>query len=388
MRRIYLDNCLTTRPDAKVLEAMMPYLTHKFYFPGNFFSTSSEAKQDLWAFKTVIAESLGASPDEIHLTCSGTSANNIAIKGYILANAQRGNHIICSEIDYPDILTNAAFFEESGFEVTYLSADQQGLVDLEQLRAAIRPDTILVMTTLANHILGTIQPVPQMRAILKEKKSKAALFVDAAHAYGRMLIDVKTLGADILTISAHKIHGPQGAGALYVKKGIMLAQSKHGIYRMDEYDTGCISMANLAGMAKAVELTFSNIEVDIAQMRNLQTYLLKGLESNLGKLTINGALGEQRICHNLNISIEEVEGEALTMLLDIAGITVATGSGCASQNLKPNYVMMAVGKTFTQSHGSIKFTLSRMTTKDEIDFTIKTFTDAVKKLRKLSPFGQ
>jgi len=387
MKRIYLDNCLTTRPDSSVIEAMMPYLTHKYYYPGNFFSTGSEAKKDLLEFKTIIAESLGASADEIHLTCSGTSANNIAIKGYILANAQRGNHIICSQVDYPDILTNAAFFEESGFDVTYLPADIEGFVDLDLLRSSLRADTILVMTTLANHVLGTIQPVQKMRDIMTQARSKAALFVDAAHAYGRMLLDVKTLGADMLTLSAHKIHGPQGAGALYVKKGIMLAQSKHGINRMDEYDTGCISMANLAGMARAVELTFADIERDIANMRNMQTYLLKGLEDNLGKLTVNGALGEGRICHNLNVSIEEVEGEALTMLLDLAGITVATGSGCASQNLQPNYVMMAVGKSFTQSHGSIKFTMSRLTTKDEIDYTIERFSDSVKKLRKFSPFG-
>jgi len=386
MRRVYLDNCLTTQPDKKVVEAMMPYLGNKFHFPGHFISTGSEAKRDITGFRSVIAESLMASPDEIHLTASGTSANNIAIKGYILANAQRGNHIICSQIDYPDILTNAAFFEESGFEVTYLSADIDGFINLDELRESVRKDTILVMTTLANHVLGTIQPIAKIREILKEKGSSAAVFVDAAHAYGRMHIDVNKLGADMLTISAHKIHGPQGAGALYVRRGILLAQSKHGISRIDEYDTGCISIANLAGMAKAVQITFSNIDQDIANMRNLQTYLLNGLQENLGNISVNGVLGENRICHNLNVSIEEVEGEALTILLDIAGITVSTGSACATLNLKPNYIMMAIGKTFTQSHGSIKMTLSRMTTKDDIDYTITCFTDAVNKLRKISPF--
>jgi cysteine desulfurase len=385
MPKVYLDNCLTTKPDPKVIEAMMPYLTEKFYFPGNFVSTGSNAKKDIANFKKIIAESLNANPDEIHHTSSGTTANNIAIKGYILANAEKGNHIICSEIDYPDILTNAAFFEENGFEVTYISADHDGFINLEELKNAITKDTILVMTTLANHVLGTIQPVKKIKEIIQEQNNQTALFIDAAHAYGRLKIDVKDLNCDLLTFSGHKIHAPQGTGALYVKKGIHLNQYKHGINRMDDLDTGCISMAGLAGLAKAVEIQFSNLENTIEYIRNLQNYLLQGLEKKLGKLFINGPIGNDRICHNLNISMTDIEGEGLMLMLDIAGITVATGSACASQGLKPNYILMATGRTFVQSHGSIKFTLSRMNTFEELDYVIEKFTESVEKLRKLSP---
>jgi cysteine desulfurase len=383
MQRIYLDNCLTTQPDPQVVEAMMPYLTDRFYFPSNFVSTGSNAKKDINDFKQVIANSLNADISEIHLTSSGTSANNVGVKGYILANAERGNHIVCSEIDYPDILTNAAFFEDSGFEVTYLGADRDGFINLDELKSAIRKDTILVMTTLANHVMGTIQPVKEIKNIIGD----IALFVDAAHAYGRLPIDVKDLNCELLTFSAHKIHGPQGAGALYVKKGIDLAQTKHGIMRMDDLDTGCISMAALAGMAKAIELQFKDLEANIARMNTLQKRLLDGIEKNLGKVFINGPLGEKRICHNLNISIEYIEGEGLMLMLDMAGITVATGSACASQGLKPNYILMATGRNFVQSHGSIKFTLSRMTTAEEIDYVVEKFTEVVGKLKKLSPLN-
>jgi cysteine desulfurase len=386
MKRIYLDNCLTTKPDPEVINAMMPYLTDRYFFPGNFVSTGSNAKKALLEFKTIIADSIGAYPDEIHLTAGGTSANNIGIKGYIMANHGRGNHIICSQIDYPDILTNAAFFEESGFEVTYLTADIDGFINLDELKSSINKNTILVMTTMANHVLGTIQPIKKIREIMSEKNPNTAIFCDACEAFGRMQINVNDLGIDMLSLSAHKIHGPQGAGALYVRKGTALAQTKHGINRIDEFDTGGLSMANLAGMSKAIEIQFRDLDTHISHIKGLQTHLLKGIEERIGKVSVNGTLGIDRICNNLNISIEEVEGEALTMLMDIAGITVATGSACASQGLKPNYVMMAVGKSFTQSHGSMKFTLSRLNTKEEIDFVIEKFCEAVTKLRKMSPF--
>ena len=381
MKRVYLDNCLTTKPDPLVIETMLPYLTEEYYLPSNFVSTGSECKKHIKKFKQIIADSLNADETEIHLTSGGTSANNIGIKGYIMANADRGNHIICSQIDYPDILTNAAFFEDSGFEVTYLGADNEGFIDLDELQKAITKDTILVMTTLANHVLGTIQPIKKIKDIIG---SDIALFIDAGHAYGRIPIDVKDFGIDLLTFSAHKINGPQGAGALYVKKGIKLAQIKHGVVRMDDLDTGCISMATLAGMAKAIEIQFSNLQGNIDYIKNLRDSLLQGIENHLGKVLINGAWGENRICHNLNISIENVEGEGMMMMLDMFGITVATGSACSSQGLQPNYIMMAIGKNFVQSHGSMKFTLSRLTTQAEIDYTIEKFVEVVNKLRKIS----
>lgn len=385
MQRIYLDNCLTSKPDPQVVEAMMPYLTDHFYFPGNFISTGSLAKKAISDFKKTIAQSMNAEEQEIHLTSGGTAANNIGIKGYIMANADKGGHIICSEIDYPDILTNAAFFEESGFDVTYLGADRDGLINLDELQNAITNETILIMTTLANHVMGTIQPIKKISEIIKNKNTQTALFVDAGQAYGRMLIDVKELGIDIMSVSAHKIHGPQGAGALYVKKGINLSQTKHGIVRMDDLDTGGISMAALAGFAKAVEIQFKDIDNNIKYIRSLQNRLLEGIQKNIDHIYINGPIGENRICHNLNVSMDYIEGEAIMMMLDLAGITVATGSACASQGLKANYILMATGRNFVQSHGSMKFTLSKFNTENEIDYVIEKLTEIVKTLRERSP---
>ena len=382
MERIDLDNCLTTKPDPLVIEAMMPYFTADYYLPGNYTSTGTKSKKALNDFKKIIADSLNADIDEIHFTSGGTAANNIGIKGFVMANAERGQHIICSQIDYPDILTNAAFFEENGFDVTYLGADKEGFIDLEELKSSIRNDTILVMTTLANHVTGTIQPIKKIRNIIG---SDIGLFVDAGHAYGRMMIDVKDLNIDILTFSAHKIHGPQGVGAIYVRKGIKLAQITHGISRIDTLNTGGISLAAIAGMAKAIELQFKDLQTNIDLMTTLRNRLLKGIEEQIGKVLVNGPLGDNRISHNLNISIEDVEGEGIMLMLDIFKISVATGSACSTQGLQPNYVMMAIGRNFVQSHGSIKFTLSRMTTEKEIDYVIEKFCEVINKLRKISP---
>ncbi len=385
MERVYLDNCLTTKPDQQVLQAMMPYFTEKYFFPGNFVSTGSSIQQDLDDFKHIIANSMGAKAQEIHFTSGGTSANNIGIKGYLMANASKGAHIICSVVDYPDILTNAAFFENSGFEVTYLNADWNGFIDLNELREAIRPDTILMMTTFANHIMGTIQPIKEIRKILNDSSNHIPLFVDAGHAYGRMPIQVDDYGIDMMSVSGHKIHGPQGVGALYVRSGLQINNSKHGINRVDNLETGCVSIANIAGFAKAVQLQFSDLNNHIKKMTSLRERLYSGIKKNISHILLNGPEGDQRISHNLNVSFDYIEGEAIMMMLDVYNITVATGSACASQGLKPNYVLMATGRNFVQSHGSIKFTLSRFTTEEEVDYVIEKLTEIVEELRSRSP---
>jgi len=367
---------------------MIPFLSENYYFPGNFVGPGTQAQKYINTFKRTIANSLNADPSEIHLTSGGTIANNIGIKGFILANAHKGNHLICSEIDYPDILTNVAFFEENGFTVTYLKANFDGMIDLAELKNAINKETILVMTTLANHVLGTIQPIMKIKEIIKEKNIETALFVDAGHAYGRMKIDVKAFDCEMLSFSGHKIHGPQGTGSLYIKKGVKINQYLHGISRIDDLNTGGISMAALAGLSKAVEIQFADLEKNIDTMKSMRLRLLDGIRKNIDNVSINGPIDDNRICHNLNISVPFIEGEGLMLMLDIANISVATGSACASQGLKPNYILMATGRTFLQSHGSIKLTLSRMTTEDEIEYVIEKFTEAVKKLKKLSPLSQ
>ncbi|KQC08586.1 MAG: cysteine desulfurase [Candidatus Cloacimonas sp. SDB] len=385
MEKNYFDNCLTSQPAPEVVETMLPYLREKFYFPKNFVLSGSEISKELNNFKQTIADSMGAEVDEIHITTGGTSANNLGIKGFLSANADKGTHVILSVIDYPDLLTNVAFFENSGFEITYLQTDSEGFIDLEELKSAIRPDTIMFLTTLANHVVGTIQPLAQIRKILDDSGHKIALFADACEAYGRMLLNVNELGIDLMSVSAHKIHGPQGVGALYLRKGIKISQVKHGIDRVDNYETGGVSVASIAGFAKAVELAFSDLERDVNRIRSLRNYLLEEIENSIPDTLLNGPRGEKRVAHNLNISFSFIEGEALMLMLDMAGITVATGSACASQGLKANYVLMALGRNHEESHGSLKFTLSRYNTKEEIDFTVTKLKEVVAELRSRSP---
>ncbi|MFW5627958.1 MAG: cysteine desulfurase family protein [Candidatus Cloacimonadaceae bacterium] len=380
---IYLDNCVTSPLDQEVLDAMLPYFNQQFWYPASFVSTGEKASEYIASFAKVVADSLGANPDEIHFTSGGTMANNIAIKG--IANAQKGGHAIVSIVDYPDLLTNAAWLEKQGVEVTYLSADSEAKIDLQELKDAIRPDTFLFMTTAVNHVVGTIQPLKEIREILNTASQKIYFMVDAGQAYGKMHLNVDDFGIDLMSISAHKIHGPQGVGALYVRKGIRLAQLIHGVKRVDNLQTGGISMALMAGFAKAVEITFADLDATIAKLRELSDYLLEKLEAKIDHIELNGAPGEGRAPHNINVSIDFIEGESVTVMLDMKGITVATGSACASQGLKPSYVLLAMGKNHVQSHGSMKFTLNKYTTKEELDYTVDTLAEITEKLRKLSP---
>ncbi len=383
--QIYMDNCITSRPAPEVLEAMRPYWEEKFWYPGSFVSTGEAINTELNSFKAVIANSLGAAPDEIHFTSGGTLANNIAIKGLAQANAKNGKHIICSVVDYPDILTNAAYLENLGFELSYLSADSEGFINLSELKASLRKDTIMVMTTIVNHVIGTIQPIAEIRQILDSADHNIYLHADAGQAYGKMPLNVDELGVDTMSVSAHKIHGPQGIGALYVRKGTKLGQSIHGVKRVDNLQTGGLNIALIAGFAKAVELSFANIKQTEAALRELSDYLIEKMEATIPQIELNGPRGAKRAPHNVNISIDYIEGEAITMMLDMYGITVATGSACASQGLQANYVLMAIGKNHVQSHGSMKFTLSRYNTKAEIDELVSRLAEISAELRKRSP---
>ncbi|MFB3845395.1 MAG: cysteine desulfurase family protein [Candidatus Cloacimonadaceae bacterium] len=385
---IYLDNCMTTKPAPEVLSAMKPYFTEKFWFPGTFISTGEEINSAVNEFRNIIAQSLQVKPQEIHFTSGGTLANNIAIKGLVTANSDKGSHIICSTVDYPDLLTNAAFFEQNGFEVTYLPADAEGVVSAQALKAAIRPDTILFMTTIVNHVIGTIQPMAEYKKVLSEADHKIFFHADAGQAYGKMELNPEELGVDTLSVSAHKIHGPQGVGALYVKSGTKLGQLIHGVTRVDNLQPGGINIALLAGFAKAVKLTFADLPAQIERLYELSDYLLSSIEAKIPYVELNGPRGRKRVAHNINVTVDYIEGEALTMMLDLQGITVATGSACASQGLTPNYVMMAIGKNHMQSHGSLKFTVSRYTTKQDLDYTVEKLAEAAAELRKRSPLYQ
>lgn len=387
-KRIYLDNCVTTKPDPEIFEVMREYWENQYWFPANFFTAGEEINAKLEDFKAVLGKTINAKADEIHFTRGGTSANNIAIKGLAMANSQKGTHLICSVVDYPDILTNYAFFEKSGFEVTYLQPDEHGLVSAEKLKAAIRPDTILFSTTWVNHVVGTIQPIAEYSKVLSETDHKIFMHVDAGQAYGKLPMDMNQTKIDTMSVSAHKIHGPQGVGFLYKRTKTPLAQIVHGVNRVDNLETGGINIGSLAGFAKVAEITFADLGANTKKLRDLSDYLLNRLMTEIPDVELNGAPGEGRACHNINVSIDYIEGEAMGMMLDLQGITAATGSACASQGLKPSYVLMAMGKNHMQSHGSMKFTLSKYTTKAELDKTVDKLKEIVIELRRRSPLYQ
>ncbi len=378
-----MDNCVTSALAPEVFTAMQPYFSEKYWFPGSFISTGESSNDAIQGFKEIIAGSMGASADEIHFTSGGTLANNIAIKG--IASAAKRGHVICSVVDYPDLLTNAAWLEKQGFELSYLPADSEAKIDLEQLKAEIRPDTFLFMTTAVNHVVGTIQPLAEIHKILSEAGHKIYLHVDAGQAYGKMPLNVDDYGIDSMAISAHKIHGPQGVGALYLRKGTKIGQLIHGVKRIDNLQTGGLPIAGIAGFAKAAELVFQDLPGSIAQLRVLSDYLWGRLQEKIDHIELNGPPGEGRAPHNINVSIDYIEGEAITMMLDMHGITVATGSACASQGLKASYVLMAIGKNHVQSHGSMKFTISRYNTKEQLDFAVDKLAEITRELRQRSP---
>ncbi|MDP8204676.1 MAG: cysteine desulfurase family protein [Candidatus Tenebribacter mawsonii] len=385
MDRIYFNNCLTSKPAPEVVKITTEYMKNRYYFPENFNAMGTATSKNLVKAKKIIADSMGADSKEIHFTSGGTAANNLAIKGYLTANSHKGTHIICSVIDYPDILTNAAFFESSGFDVTYLQADNEGFIDLKQLKESIREDTILFMTTLGNHTVGTIQPLKEIREILDSAVQKITMHIDACEAYARIPLNVNELGIDLMSISAHKIHGPQGIGALYQRNGIKLGLVQHGVNRMDNLQTGGLNIASIAGFAKAVELAFDDLDANITKIRELSDYLLSKIESTIPNTLLNGPRGVKRAPHNINISFDYIEGEAIMMMMDMFGVSISTGSACASQGLKPNYVLMALGRNHEQSHSSMKFTFSRYNTIKEIDYTVEKLAEVVKELRSRSP---
>lgn len=386
--RIYLDNCVSTALAPEVWQAMQPYFSEQFWFPGSFVSTGESANASVQKFQSEIARTIGAKPEELHFTSGGTLANNLAIKGLAQAYAGAGRHIIVSVVDYPDLLTNAAYLEKQGFELSYLSADSEGFINLQELKSAIRKDTILFMTTAVNHVIGTIQPLEEISQILQAADHKIYFHVDAGQAYGKLELDMSKLGVDTMAISAHKIHGPQGIGALFQRNGTKLGQLIHGVKRIDNLQTGGLSLALMAGFAKAAELSFTDFSANTAKLRELSNYLLARLEEQIPYLELNGPRGAKRAPHNINVSIDYIEGEAITMMLDLQGITVATGSACASQGLKANYVLMAIGKNHVQSHGSMKFTLSRYTTREELDETVAALAAITQQLRERSPLYQ
>lgn len=384
-RPVYMDYSATTPVDPRVLDTMIPYLTEQFGNP------ASRSHQFGWEAETAVetarkhvADLLGADPREIVWTSGATEGNNLAIKGAANFYAERGKHIITQKTEHKAVLDTCRELERQGFEVTYLDVNNDGLVSIEALRAAIRPDTILVSIMLVNNEIGVIQPAEEIGRTCRER---GVLFhCDAVQAAGKIPIDVNKLNVDLLTVTAHKVYGPKGIGALYVRRKprVRIEAQIHGGGHERGMRSGTLPTHQIVGMGEAFRLAKLEFEEEAARVGKLRDQLLSGL-SKLDEVYVNGSL-QSRIAHNLNVSFNFVEGESLIM--GMKGIAVSSGSACTSASLEPSFVLRALGRSDELAHSSIRFTMGRFTTSQDIETVINQVTHTVSKLRELSPLWE
>jgi cysteine desulfurase len=381
--RIYMDNAATTRTAPEVVEAMLPYFTDTYAVASSQFSHTPGilAKDGLDKARETLAIRLHAAPDEIVFTSGGTESNNLALKGTALAFRGKKNRIVTSKIEHTSVLHSCQWLEKEGVQVSYVGVDSEGFVDLDQLKDAVREDTFLVSIQHGNQEVGTIQDIGTIASLCREK---GVLFhVDAALSFTHEDIDLGSLPADLVTVSAHKIHGPKGVGALFVRKGTPLVKTSHGGYHEFDLRAGTENVAGVVGFGRAVDLADG---LQGEGLRALQRSLMEGLTTRVEGAKINGPLDQaKRLPNNVNVSFEYIEGESVVLHLDMKGISVITGSACFSRSLEPSHVMMALGFSHERAHGSIRYTLSRYNRPDEINRVVDACKEVVEALRKISP---
>lgn len=382
---IYMDNNATTRTKPEVVEAMLPYFT-EFWGNGSskFYDLGNEAIEKMTALRESVANNIGAkNANEIYFTGSGCEADNWAIKGIAYANARKGNHIITSKIEHHAILNSCAFLEKHGFEVTYLDVDSEGIVDPADVEKAITDKTILISIMTVNNEIGAIEPIKEIADIAH--KHNVIMHTDAVQAIGHMPINVNDLGVDMLSMSAHKFHGPKGVGALYIKNGIRIENLIHGGGQERGKRAATENLAGMAGLAKALEIAVENLDKNTEYMRKKRDRLIEGIENNIPYCRLNGPRGDRRLCNNVNFSFKYIEGESILMLLNMYGIAASSGSACASGSLDPSHVLLAIGLPHEIAHGSLRLSISEDTTDEEIDKVIEVLPQIVQRLRDMSP---
>jgi cysteine desulfurase len=382
MKTIYLDNGATTPMDKKVIEAMEPFFDKKFGNSSSSHHLGQEAKIAMEDSRKVIASSINAKPEEIVFTSGGTESNNFAIKGIAFANKNKGNHIITTKIEHKCVLNSCKWLETQGFKVTYLDVDKEGFVNPDDLEKAITEKTILVSVIHGNNEIGTIQDIKKLGDVCR--KYNVYFHIDACQSYTKTDIDVKKQNLDLITLNAHKIHGPKGVGVLYIKKGTKIETWQHGGGHEFNMRSGTENIAGIVGFAEAVKLASNKKHVEY--MTQLRDKLIEGI-LKIPETKLNGAKGNQRLCNNANFSFKGVEGEAIGGYLDQKGICSSTGSACSEMSLEPSYVLQAIGLDHQEANGSLRLTLSRFTTEEEIETTLDILPDIIKKLRGMSPLG-
>jgi cysteine desulfurase len=381
-RFIYLDHAATTATKPEVVEAMLPYFTENFGNPSSVYTFSQKNKAVITQCRDTIANTLGAKSNEIYFTAGGSESDNWALKATAEAYASKGKHIITTKIEHHAILHTAQYLEQRGFEVTYLDVDENGVVKLDQLKQAIRPDTILISVMFANNEIGTIQPIKEIGEIAKEHE--IIFHTDAVQAYGQVPIDVNECHIDMLSASGHKLNGPKGIGFLYIRTGLKLRSFVHGGGQERSRRAGTENVPGIVGLAKAAEIAFATMEQRREKEEQLRDHLIQRLMEEIPYTRLNGH-PVKRLPNNVNVSFQFVEGESMLIMLDMKGICASSGSACTSGSLDPSHVLLAIGLPHEIAHGSLRMTLGDENTIEEMDYVADCVKEIVEKLRSMSP---
>lgn len=381
-KRVYMDYAATTYTKPEVLEEMLPYFTEHFGNPSSIYSLSRETRKAIDISRDRVAKALNCDRSEVFFTGGGSEADNWAIKGIAFSHINKGNHIITTKIEHHAVLHACEYLEKHGFEVTYLPVNEEGFINLEDLRSAITDKTILVSIMFANNEIGTIQPIKEIGAICKER---GVLFhTDAVQALGNVYIDVKDMNIDLLSIAAHKIYGPKGVGALYIRRGVKIDNLVHGGAQERAKRAGTENVAGIVGLGKAVELALTNMEEHNNRLVSFREKLIEGL-TKIPYTRLNGPKGEKRLPGNINVCFRFIEGEGILLSLDDLGICASSGSACTSGALDPSHVLLAIGLTHEIAHGSLRLSIGDGTTEEDVNYVLEVLPGIIERLRSMSP---
>ena len=383
MKTTYMDYSATTYVKPEVLDAMMPFFTEKFGNPSSFYGISRETRMAVDNARAQVAKAINCDPNEVYFTGGGSEADNWAIKGIATAHMKKGNHIITTKIEHHAVLHTCEFLEKFGFEVTYLDVNEEGFVDLKQLEEAITDKTILVSIMFANNEIGTIQPIKEIGALCREKK--VLFHTDAVQAVGSVPVDVKEMNIDLLSLAGHKLYGPKGIGALYIRRGVRIDNLIHGGGQERGRRAGTENIPGVVGLGKAIELATENIEENRARLTVLRDKLIDGILERIPYARLNGPRGDKRLPGNSNISFEFIEGESILLSLDFEGICASSGSACTSGSLDPSHVLLAIGLPHEKAHGSLRTTLGAASTEEDVEKLLNELPPIIERLRNMSP---
>ncbi len=379
---IYLDHGSSTPTDPRVVDAMIPYFNKFYSNPSSVYKFAKESNEAKENAREKVAKLLNANPEEIVFTGGGTEADNFAIKGVAFANSKRGNHIITSKIEHHAVLNTCKWLESQGFKITYVGVDKYGVVDLNELKDAITDRTILITIMHANNEVGTIEPIQEIAEIAKQKD--IYLHTDAIQTVGKMSVDVNELGVNLLSLSGHKFYGPKGVGALFIKKGVKIDSLLHGGYHERNKRAGTENIPGIVGLGRTCEIAMEEAEEEENRIKTLRDRLEKGITEKIDDIIINGH-PERRLKGTLNLCVKYIEGESMLLQLDYNGIAASSGSACTSDSLEPSHVLTAMGIPPEVAHGSLRFTLGRENTSEDIDRVLEVLPSIVKRLREMSP---